>query len=264
MSFLKSTRALLLLSVLLLMMGCSSRTYTPRYDPSPTPPASESVRVIDSPQMHRATMRPYIVHGKKYYPTRVSVGDSFSGVASWYGKDFHGKKTSNGEYYNMYDLTAAHKTLPMNTMVKVTNLNNNRALVVRVNDRGPFVKSRIIDLSYTAAHRLGVVGDGTAPVHLEVLGFSGVITTATQGEKSVEGGGFMVQIGAFRRLEGANTYQARYNNTDNRYATLIQTGAYEGAPLHRVYLKGFASEDEARDFIATGQFSGAFIIRDSE
>ena len=248
------------------MTGCSSRSYrayTPSYDPTPTPPSTPA-KVIDSPQMHRATMRPYTVHGKTYYPTRVSVGDSFSGVASWYGEDFHGKKTSNGEYYNMYDLTAAHKTLPMNTIVKVTNLNNMRSLVVRVNDRGPFVKSRIIDLSYTAAHRLGVVGKGTAPVRLEILGFGGIVTTDTQGQKSVEGGGFLVQIGAFRRYEGAKMYQARYNNTDNRYQTVIQSGTLQGAPIHRVYLQGFASEDEARDFIATGVFSGSFIIRDSE
>ncbi len=104
--------------------------------------------------MHRATMRPYTVGGKRYYPTMVSVGDTFSGIASWYGRDFHGKKTSNGEYYNMYDFTAAHKTLPMNTMLKVTNLRNNRSVIVRVNDRGPFVNNRIIDLSYAAAKRL--------------------------------------------------------------------------------------------------------------
>lgn len=264
MSSLKSINVFLLLIVVIFIAGCSSRTTTyHRYDPTPTPPSTSS-KVINTPQMHRATMRPYIVHGKKYYPTKVSVGDSFSGVASWYGKKFHGKKTSNGEYYNMYDLTAAHKTLPMNTMVKVTNLNNNRELVLRVNDRGPFVKSRIIDLSYTAAHRLGVVKNGTAPVHLEILGFSGVITTASQGQTSVEGGGFLVQIGAFRRLEGAKTYQARYNNTDNRYTTVIQSGTLDGSTIHRVYLKGFASEAEARDFIATGQFGGAFIIRDSE
>ena len=84
--------------------------------------------------MHKATMRPYNVGGRVYYPTVVRVGSSYRGIAGWYGNNFHGNSTSNGEYYNMYSYTAAHKTLPMNTMVKVTNLKNNRSVIVRINE----------------------------------------------------------------------------------------------------------------------------------
>ena len=105
-------------------------------------------------------MRPYVIRGIKYYPTVVSVGDSFKGNASWYGPDFHGKLTSNGEIYNMYDMTAAHKTLPMNTIVKVTNKKNDLSVVVRINDRGPFIATRIIDLSNSAAKKIEMFEKG--------------------------------------------------------------------------------------------------------
>lgn len=107
--------------------------------------------------MHRATMRPYKIAGKWYYPTLAKVGDVQRGIASWYGPNFHSKKTSNGEIYNMYADTAAHKTLPMNTMVRVDNKENGKSVIVRINDRGPFVSGRIIDLSNKAAHAIGMV-----------------------------------------------------------------------------------------------------------
>ena len=102
----------------------------------------------------------------RYFPEGGSVQ---TGIASWYGPDFHGKPTSNKEIYNMYDMTAAHKTLPFGTRVMVTNLNNGHSVVVRINDRGPFVGERIIDLSYAAASLIDMVGQGVAPVRLEVL-----------------------------------------------------------------------------------------------
>lgn len=97
------------------------------------------------------------------YP-RVQVG-----VASYYGREFHGQKTASGERFDMYDLTAAHRTLPFGTRLRVTNLTNGRQVIVRVNDRGPFVKGRIIDLSYAAARELGMIGTGTAWVKIKVL-----------------------------------------------------------------------------------------------
>jgi rare lipoprotein A len=92
-----------------------------------------------------------------------------TGVASWYGEEFHGRKTSSLEVYDMNDLTAAHNTLPLGTFVAVTNLNNSRSVIVRINDRGPFVKNRVIDLSYAAARAIDMIGTGTAPVRIEVL-----------------------------------------------------------------------------------------------
>ncbi len=205
-------------------------------------------------------MRPYRVGGKTYYPTTVSIGDTFSGIASWYGRDFHGKRTSNGEYYNMYDMTAANKTLPMNTMVKVTNLNNSRSAVVRINDRGPFVRTRIIDLSYAAASRLGVVAHGTAPVRLEVIGFNGVVNRNKNKIQSVSVSDYMVQIGAFRNKSGAYRYANRYSNVLSRYKSIVKKYMLDNYPIYRVYLKGFKSENEARDFISKGMFDGAFIV----
>lgn len=113
---------------------------------------------------------PYIVDGIRYEPMKSSLGYSEKGIASWYGEDFHGKASANGECYNMYAFTAAHKTLPMPSIVRVTNLENNKSIVLKVNDRGPFVRGRIIDLSYAAAQSLDVVRFGTAPVQVEAIG----------------------------------------------------------------------------------------------
>lgn len=124
------------------------------------------------------TMKPYTVNGKTYYPTVVGVGETATGIASWYGPGFHGKKTSNGEIYNQNAFTAAHKTLPMNTIVSVTNLDNGRKTTVRINDRGPFKDNRIIDVSKAAATRLDMLQSGTVPVKLEVIGFDSSGETA--------------------------------------------------------------------------------------
>jgi rare lipoprotein A len=125
------------------------------------------------------------------YPPSETVQ---TGVASWYGPDFHGKTTSNKEIYDMYDLTAAHKSLPFGTYVMVTNLNNGMSVTVRINDRGPFVKGRIIDLSYAAAKAVDMIGSGTAPVKLEIL-------TRISPKRSSQK--FSVQVGSFVREENA-------------------------------------------------------------
>ena len=111
----------------------------------------------------------YKVFGKKYYTKKTHVGYSEKGIASWYGKKFHGRLTSTRETYDMYKLTAAHKSLPIPCYAKVTNLRNNKSIVVRINDRGPFKKGRIIDLSYAAAKKLGIVSKGIARVHVEAI-----------------------------------------------------------------------------------------------
>ena len=111
----------------------------------------------------------YKVFGKKYYTKKTHIGYSEEGIASWYGKKFHGRLTSTREIYNMYKLTAAHKSLPIPCYAKVTNLSNKKSIVVRINDRGPFKKGRIIDLSYAAAKKLGIVSKGIARVHVEAI-----------------------------------------------------------------------------------------------
>lgn len=116
------------------------------------------------------TGKPYQVAGKWYHPLQSAAGYEATGTASWYGSDFHSKKTANGERYDMYAMSAAHKTLPLPSLVRVTNLENGRSVVVRVNDRGPFVKDRLIDLSYAAARELGFEAQGTTRVRVEVIG----------------------------------------------------------------------------------------------
>lgn len=264
--------------MVLFLSGCSF--LTPNAPTGPT-----EARINNSKSIQTATMRPYTINGKTYYPTVVNVGDRASGIASWYGPDFNGKKTSNGEIYNMYNLTAAHKTLPMNTMVKVTHVNNGKSVVVRINDRGPFVAGRVIDLSKAAAMSINMIGTGTAPVRLEVVGFNGNINEkvmsneslaynkiqsqknkgslyndSIDSQNSVIGGEFMVQIGAFKNLSGANKYKNQHTNVN--YKTIIKSFELDDGKIYRVFLTGFRSEDEARDFIMAGHIDGAFFVRE--
>ena len=155
--------------------------------------------------------KPYKVFGQWYQPLPNSEGFRQRGIASWYGKDFHGKKTSNGEIYDMYAMTAAHKTLPLGTYVRVHNLENNRRVDVRINDRGPFVRGRIIDLSYRAANEIGIVGPGTARVEITAL----ATAVASDGgpsnryeEVDLHSGKFTFQIGAFVNRENAERLTA--------------------------------------------------------
>jgi rare lipoprotein A len=143
----------------LILAGCAGNV--------PQPPASSATTA--APRSDRGNPPFYEVFGKRYYVLDSSAGYSERGVASWYGRDFHGKPTSSGETYNMRELTAAHKTLPIPTWVEVINLENGESVVVRINDRGPFVDNRIIDLSQRAAEELDMIGAGTARVQVRAL-----------------------------------------------------------------------------------------------
>lgn len=208
-------------------------------------------------------MRSYTVAGKRYHPTVVQKGETFQGVASWYGPNFHGKKTSNGEKYNMYAMTAAHKTLPMNTVLRVSNKKNGRSVVVRINDRGPFVKSRIIDLSKAAAKKLDMLATGTAPVALEILGFSSSkkaeVSHSLPTRKVLST--FNVQIGSFLQFNGAFKTVNKYAHYQGYNATIKDT-QYNNKRVFKVWLTGFKSEEEAKDFIAREEFNGAFVVRE--
>ncbi len=119
--------------------------------------------------LHRGTMRPYVVMGQSYTPMTQLTPYKARGIASWYGRRYHGKQTSSGEIYDMYAMTAAHTVLPIPSYVRVTSVANGRSIIVRVNDRGPFIDSRLIDLSYTAAHKLGIIGAGSGLVEVESI-----------------------------------------------------------------------------------------------
>lgn len=149
---------------------------------------------------HAYTQRPYKINDTVYYPLSSSYAFEQRGVASWYGDDFHGRKTSNGETYDMYGPTAAHKTLPMNTVLLVRNLENNRETVVRVNDRGPFVSGRVIDLSYAAARELAFLGKGTARVQVVALAEKNQsLDQLRQTARQLREGKYYVQIASYAR-----------------------------------------------------------------
>lgn len=260
--------------LIFIMSGCT--TFKGSYPYQPTKASKKySSEILDGAPSNLtkkngepvASMRPYTVMGREYYPTVVSVGDVFSGRASWYGNDFHGKSTCNGECYDMYAMTAAHKTLPMNTVVRVTNLDNGQKTVVRINDRGPFVESRIIDLSFASAKEIGLMGKGSASVKLEVLGFepTGIktidYTAIAAGPRHEILSSFAVQVGAFANISGAIETQKKYASFHG-YSSIIKDSQYNNDRLYRVWMRGFQSEAEARDFIAQGYFSGQFITRE--
>lgn len=166
----------------LLVQGCtlvgggpaaSSPGSEPAGDPEsgPRTPISDIRDAVPRPEVKSASGNPesYEVLGKRYRVLDTSAGYRERGIASWYGEKFHGRRTSSGVPYDMYRMTAAHKTLPLPTYVRVTNLENGRSVVLRVNDRGPFIEGRIIDVSFVAAQKLGLVGPGTARVEVEAL-----------------------------------------------------------------------------------------------
>jgi rare lipoprotein A len=174
---------LLFFVLLFVLTGCSSRFEEPKVkknlssknnsQKNSSSNKNNSQKSSSKSGVDTATMRPYKVKGHWYYPKKVDIGSYERGIASWYGKKFHGRKTSNGEIYNMHSLTAAHKTLPMNTMVYVKNIENDKTVTVRINDRGPFAGDRIIDLSKKAAETLNMLKDGTTLVELKILGYDG-------------------------------------------------------------------------------------------
>lgn len=260
----KSIQDLLLLSLFvgssIFFVACSQKR-----DVAKNPSATKYTSVA----RHKATMRSYRVLGKRYNPTYVEVGQVMKGISSWYGPNFHGKHTSNGEVYNMHARTAAHKTWPMDTMVRVNNLENGKSTIVRINDRGPFVKGRIIDCSYTAGKELGLDRMGIAKVSIEVLGFAGKVQSSsriareqkTHTSTRVFLSNFGVQVGAFRHYAGAETTKRHYASRYARYNPAIKRFDVDGAPLYRIWLMGFGSEQEARDFKNSHNLVGAFIVR---
>jgi len=219
-----------------------------------------------APQQPAGYPKPYKVFGKWYQPLPDSKGFRQRGIASWYGKDFHGKKTSNGEIYDMYAMTAAHKTLPLGTYVRVHNLENNRELEVRINDRGPFVRGRIIDLSYTAAKKLGLVGPGTADVEIVALG-TPAATDGGTGRTFVQGdyysGNFTFQVGAFANRENAERLKRKLDEQyKNAHITLYDRG---DKIFYRVRVGAFTTLEDAVMNEATHIQDGypdAFMVAD--
>jgi len=209
--------------------------------------------------------RPYVVSGRVYEPLAHADGYRETGIASWYGTKFHGKSTSSGEPYDMYAMTAAHRTLPLPCYVRVTNLSNNRSVVVRVNDRGPFHSDRLIDLSYAAAAKLGIAAHGTGLVEVVALNEAGsplapvrasVLTTVAGDAR------LFVQVGAFASRTNAETLRSRLDRLAVR-PVFIETAADAIGELYRVRvgpLSSVAEGDRITARIAALGIAGARLI----
>lgn len=213
------------------------------------------------------TQKPYQINGKTYYPIPSSHGYSETGTASWYGSKFHGRKTSSGEFYNMYSWTAAHKTLPMGTYLLVKNLENGKEAIVRVNDRGPFVKGRVIDLSYNVARKLWMIKNGTAQVEITALAETAkhrqgnTITELFLPHQNFESGNFFVQIGAFGNQ--ANADRLKKKMTDWGKNTVIQEHARGEKITYRVRVRAGKTLTDARRMervLSEAGFPEAFVV----
>ena len=170
--------------------------------------------------INKNTKKPYKVFGQKYVPMTKIVPFKEKGYASWYGKKYHGNKTSTGEVYDMYAMTGAHKTLPLPSYVKVTNLKNKKWVIIRLNDRGPFLKDRIIDLSYAAGYKLDIVEKGSELVEVELINPEDFI----EQDKESNNDNYL-QVGAFKDFINSQTLLDKINNLkiiDNYEAKVIQ------------------------------------------
>jgi rare lipoprotein A len=290
-------RSLSLFVVALMLAGCAAVRPLVRSAAMPSaapPPSSGKYYLDDGPgasppadldaipdavpkvePLARAANRPYAVFGREYVPATSITPYRERGIASWYGRKFHGQKTSIGEAYDMYAMTAAHPTLPLPSYARVTNVATGRSVVVRVNDRGPFLHERIIDLSYAAAHRIGIAQAGSGEVDVEAI-LPGTLAASAEAKpalaavadaKPVAGtlappaairvpqqsedaaplaptpGGYSVQLGAFASFANAQSFLARVQNqlaNGGVEAKIRQAGG-----LYRVYVGPYAGRGEA-------------------
>lgn len=225
--------------------------------------ACSAHRTVERPDLP-PSQRPYLVNGERYEPLPTSEGYSEHGLASWYGAEWQGRQTSSGEPYDMDAMTAAHKTLPLGVYVKVSELRTGREVIVRVNDRGPFVRDRIIDLSRGAARELGCEEQGVVPVRVDALGYrtigpGGEVRYTPLSDYGV--GTFAVQVASFGKAENARRLAAELQN---RYgAAIIQEATVNGSLFFRVQAGRYGSlrqADEARKRFAVTGFPGGFVV----
>ena len=250
--------------------ACSS-PYVKQKDSAPKKPPTRvdrAQKVIPKlePKSKYGNPPSYVVFGKRYHVMPSSKGYVEQGIASWYGTKFHGRRTSSGETYDMYAMTAAHKTLPLPTYARVTNLKNGRSMIVRINDRGPFHQNRIIDLSYSAATKLGIVTLGTGLVEVRAIdprkppkkakvkpivkenivdvaaepsttkAIDVEITDHFPSAEEVENKiGIYVQLGAFRSAENAQKLRVNFS-AHNLGSVKVKEFSHEGLPLYKVWI----------------------------
>lgn len=248
-----------LLVVLLGLSACSAVSIISGDKDSGPPPGSVDVSSVPDavPKVEHKSKYgnppSYVVLGKRYYVMNDSKGFVERGIASWYGKKFHGRRTSSGETYDMYAMTAAHKNLPLPTYVEVTNLKNGRTVTVKVNDRGPFHENRIIDLSYTAAAKLDIMANGTGWVEIKAIdpaayskGSTPVKAAAPVAHQSFPG--FYIQVGAFSKHVNAQNLSQKLQALGS-LVTIHET-VVNGQPLYRVRVGPISEIEQADRLVA--------------
>lgn len=249
------TASFLSLGALLLIAACGSQPRSTTQDgiSQDLPPPVDIAAIPDAiprtePMSSYGNPDSYTVFGRRYHTLKESRGYRERGIASWYGSKFHGQRTSSGEPYDMYAMTAAHKTLPLPCYAQVTNLQNNRSVVVKINDRGPFHDNRLIDLSYTAAWKLGIIGKGTGLVEVTALdpaaappppgAMQAVRSNAPRSLPEL-----FLQVGAFGKSENAGRLKQLIEE-QLQVNVLIQESLGE-SPLYRVQVGPIASVELA-------------------
>jgi rare lipoprotein A len=243
----------------LMLAGCGSQPASPAKNPSPTTTAKSGGYYLDdgpganpppnldavpdavprNEPLHRFANRSYVALGTTYTPHTERRAYREEGRASWYGRRFHGKKTSSGELYDMYAMSAAHPTLPIPSYARVTALDSGKSVVVRINDRGPFHSSRIIDLSYTAAYKLGYLGHGSAQVRVESIDPD---SHDVQGEALNDG--MYLQVGAFAQADNAQKLLERLQRALELDGARVRVVLINS--LHRVQIGPYAAEGAAQ------------------
>ena len=234
---------------MMVITGCANKSrYAIEHDLGPSGDFDASgvpdAQPVWEPLSRQGNKSSYVVRGVKYKLANIEKGFQEEGIASWYGLKFHGELTSNGEIYNMYSMSAAHKRLPIPSYVKVTNLENNKQVVVRVNDRGPFHKGRIIDLSYAAATKLDYADKGTARVKIELINAqhpqSGKVPPYNTDKIA-----YFVQVAAFSSKQSAERLKNQLIAINDAFDVYVAADESGFNPIHRVRLGPFENETEA-------------------
>jgi len=233
-----------------LFAGCSSHVTRDTGDHAPREPVDIS-GIPDAVPRNEPLSRygnpvSYVVFGHRYYTLKSRTGYHERGIASWYGTKFHGQRTSSGEVYDLYKMTAAHKTLPLPTYARVTNLKNGRSIVVKINDRGPFHPNRIIDLSYVAAAKLGILATGTGLVEVDAIDPSKPPEPTRTAPKPVlhQASSLFLQVGAFKNRDNAVRLSGKLQKINIGTIHIVEAASASG-PIYRVRIGPLQSVDEA-------------------
>lgn len=256
-TFISRTIRLITVSAVITMTTSCTR-YQRANPPSPPP------RATYQQTMQKPVQKPYSVNGRRYEPLSTHQGFEQEGIASSYGSEFHGRTTSNGELFDMHAMTAAHKTLPLGVYVRVRHKRSSKEVVVRINDRGPFVGDRIIDLSEAAALQLGMLQEGLAPVKVTALGYKtdgSSVSESYRSPDSYDSGTYALQVAAFTIK--ANAYRYADELRKKYGAADVQETKLQGKTYYRVRMGRFTSLRLAQ----AGQeqherkgFSGCFVV----